>query len=98
MSRVAENKHAHFLRRNDTEADDDVFVLYRVSFMYYTFIGMAVVFIVGIIVSLLTEPPNLRDMNPALFTPIVRRYVQRKIRRCNIKEIAEIEQLNVTRD
>lgn len=86
-----------FLRRSDTEADD-VFVLYRVSFMYYTLIGMAAVFIVGIIVSLLTEPPNMRDMNPALFTPIVRRYVERKTRRCNVRETAEMERLNVTRD
>jgi hypothetical protein len=87
----------HFLRRTDAETDE-VFVLYRVSFMYYTLIGMAAVFIVGIIVSLLTEPPNLQDMNPALFTPIVRGYVERKIRRCNVKETAEMERLNVTRD
>jgi hypothetical protein len=87
----------HFLRRNDAETGD-VFILYRVSFMYYTFIGMAVVFIVGMIVSLLTEPPNLQEMNPALFTPLVRAYVERKIRKCNAEETEEIERLNVTPD
>jgi hypothetical protein len=66
--------------------------------MYYTFVGMAVVFIVGIIVSLLTEPPNLQEMNPALFTPVVRGYVERKIRRYHVKEAEEMERLNATRD
>ncbi|KDR17309.1 Sodium-coupled monocarboxylate transporter 2 [Zootermopsis nevadensis] len=82
------------LQQNDT-ATDDVFILYRVSFMYYTFIGMAVVFIVGVIVSLLTEPPNLQEMNPALFTPIVRNYVERKIRGYVVKESSEMERLNI---
>jgi hypothetical protein len=63
--------------------------------MYYTFVGMAVVFIVGIVVSLLTEPPNLQEMNPALFTPIVRNYVERKIRGYVAKEPAEMERLDV---
>lgn len=63
--------------------------------MYYTFIGMAVVFIVGVIVSLLTEPPNLQEMNPALFTPIVRKYVERKIRGYVVKESSEMERLNI---
>jgi hypothetical protein len=63
--------------------------------MYYTLVGVAVVFIVGIVVSLLTEPPNLQDMNPALFTPIVRKYVERKMRETVVQEPAEIERLNV---
>jgi hypothetical protein len=66
--------------------------------MYYTFIGMAVVFVVGVIVSLLTEPPNLQEMNPALFTPLVRAYVERKIRKRNTTETEELERLNVTPD
>jgi hypothetical protein len=61
--------------------------------MYYTFIGMATMFIVAIIVS-----PNLQDMNSALFTPVMRGHVERKIRRCNVKETGEMELLNVTRD
>jgi hypothetical protein len=87
----------NFVHRNDVEADD-VFILYRVSFMYYTFVGMAVVFIVGIVVSLLTEPPNLQEMNPALFTPVVRAYVERKLRKCNVRYTAETQRLNVTPD
>jgi hypothetical protein len=77
-------------------ATEEVFILYRVSFMYYTLVGMAVVFIVGIIVSLLTDPPDLQQMNPALFTPIVRKYVERKIRSKDIKEPAEVERFDVT--
>ncbi|XP_069699583.1 sodium-coupled monocarboxylate transporter 1-like [Periplaneta americana] len=58
-------------------ADEGVFVLFRVSFVYYTFMGILVVVGVGTIVSLLTEAPGLDKMNPAFFSPIVRRYVKK---------------------
>jgi hypothetical protein len=45
--------------------------------MYYTIIGFAIMFIVGMIVSHLTESPNIEDLNPTLFTPVVRKYVLR---------------------
>jgi hypothetical protein len=46
--------------------------------MYYTLMGFAIMFIVGMIVSLLTESPNIEELNPTLFTPVVRKYVLRK--------------------
>lgn len=65
------------LSRSDA-SDEEVFVLYRVSFMYYTMMGMIIVFVVGIIVSLLTESPDRENMDPVLFTPLLRKYVMKK--------------------
>lgn len=65
------------LCRNNN-SDEEVFVLYRVSFLYYTMMGMIIVFVVGTVVSLLTEAPDREQMDPVLFTPLVRKYVTKK--------------------
>ena len=43
--------------------------------------------IVGMAVSLLTEAPNVEDMNPTLFSPVVRKYVMRKTQKYEMKVI-----------
>ncbi|XP_069699580.1 sodium-coupled monocarboxylate transporter 1-like [Periplaneta americana] len=58
--------------------EDDVFILYRISFLYYTLTGTIIMIIVGLLVSWMTEAPDLEKMNPALFTPIVRKYVEKR--------------------
>ncbi|PNF32535.1 Sodium-coupled monocarboxylate transporter 2 [Cryptotermes secundus] len=84
------------LQTNDA-SDDDVFVLYRVSFMYYTLMGIIVVFVVGSVVSLLTEPPDRRNTDPALFAPFMRKYVKEmNTKRYGTTEPAEEELMNKT--
>jgi hypothetical protein len=58
--------------------------------MYYTMMGMIIVFVVGVIVSLLTEPPDRESLDPVLFTPFLRKYVMDK----NTEEPAEQELMN----
>ncbi|XP_069698871.1 sodium-coupled monocarboxylate transporter 1-like [Periplaneta americana] len=58
--------------------DQEAFVLFYVSFMYYPVLGIAIVLVVATVVSLVTEPPNLHEMEPELFTPFVRRFLPRK--------------------
>lgn len=70
-------------------SEEEVFVLYRVSFLYYTMMGTIIVFVVGIIVSLLTESPDREKMDPVLFTPPLRKYITKKNR-----EPAEQELIN----
>jgi hypothetical protein len=55
--------------------------------MYYPLIGSVIAIIVGMAVSLCTEQPNVEDMNPTLFTPLVRKYVLRKTRKYEMKVI-----------
>ncbi|KDR17310.1 hypothetical protein L798_08509 [Zootermopsis nevadensis] len=52
---------------------EEAFVLFRISFMYYTLMGFMIMFLVGMIVSIFTESPNIEEMNPNLFTPIIRK-------------------------
>jgi hypothetical protein len=55
--------------------------------MYYLLIGSFIVIIVGMAVSLITEAPNVEDMNPTLFSPVIRKYVLRKTRKYEMKVI-----------
>lgn len=66
---------------------EEPFVLFRITFMYYTIIGFFIVIIVGMAVSLFTEAPNVEDMNPTLFSPVIRKYVLRKTRKYEMKVI-----------
>lgn len=50
---------------------DTTFWLFRISFMYYTFIGVMVVFLVGYPVSILTGGNVVQDER--LMTPFLRR-------------------------
>jgi hypothetical protein len=65
--------------------------------MYYTLIGIIIVFVVGIVVSLLTEPPDRRNTDPALFMPFIRKYVKdMNIKKYGTTEPAEEELINKT--
>jgi hypothetical protein len=66
---------------------EEPFILYRISFLYYTIIGFFITIIVGMALSLCTEAPNVEDMNPTVFTPVVRKYVLRKTRKYEMKVI-----------
>ncbi|KAJ4433272.1 hypothetical protein ANN_15531 [Periplaneta americana] len=59
-------------------SDDEVFVLYHLSFMYFCPVGILIVFVVGAIVSHLTEEPEAEKVKPVFFTPIVRKYYMKK--------------------
>ncbi|XP_069699573.1 sodium-coupled monocarboxylate transporter 2-like [Periplaneta americana] len=59
-----------------TEApEDDVFILYQLSIMYYAMTGTVIAFVVGIIVSHFTEEPSPEQVKPVFFTPLVRKYI-----------------------
>ncbi len=53
----------------------DVFPLYRLSFHWITPIGILTVFIVGSIVSYLTGPQNLDNVDPELISPVIHRFL-----------------------
>jgi hypothetical protein len=55
--------------------------------MYYLIVGFFVAIVVGMAVSLFTEAPNVEDLNPTLFTPLIRKYVLRKTKNYEMKVI-----------
>lgn len=76
-------------------SEDSVPILYRISFLYYTMLGIIIVFVVGITVSLLTEPPDRKNLDPVLFSPFIRQYVIKKnSKKYGNKEPAEQELMN----
>jgi hypothetical protein len=66
---------------------EEPFILFRITFLYYTIIGFFIAIIVGMAVSLFTEAPNVEDMNPTLFSPVLRKYVLKKTRKYEMKII-----------
>lgn len=54
------------------DADDTLFWMFRISFMWYTAIGFFLVFIVGYPISLLTQNKESELTDEALLTPIMR--------------------------
>ncbi|KAJ9575571.1 hypothetical protein L9F63_007579 [Diploptera punctata] len=76
---------------------EDIFVLFRITFLYYTVMGMFIVFVVGTVVSLITEPSDVETMNPVLFTPLVRKYVLKKISKQN-SEMQEFDGITAKSD
>ncbi|RUS71148.1 hypothetical protein EGW08_021087 [Elysia chlorotica] len=53
------------------EDDNPLFDLYRMSYMYYTALGMVIVQGVGLFVSLITGPTDPRSLDPRLICPVV---------------------------
>ncbi|KAL2723926.1 sodium-coupled monocarboxylate transporter 1-like [Vespula squamosa] len=60
------------------DVDNEPFIIYTISFMYYTLIGCLVVMVIGTIVSFLCGAPDLIDVNRNHFPPIIRRFLPRK--------------------
>lgn len=58
-------------------SNDNVFFLYRISFMWYSAIGYLVTVILGLIVSLLTGAENPENLNEDLLSPPIREILQK---------------------
>lgn len=52
------------------------FILYRLSYMYYTVLGTIVAIVVGIIVSWLTGCNKNRIIHADLFSPVIQRFLK----------------------
>ncbi|XP_053690514.1 sodium-coupled monocarboxylate transporter 1-like isoform X2 [Sabethes cyaneus] len=55
--------------------ESGVFPLFRMSYHWITPIGVLTVLIVGTVVSFLTEPRNLKDIDPELISPVIHRFL-----------------------
>ncbi|XP_018331292.1 sodium-coupled monocarboxylate transporter 1-like isoform X2 [Agrilus planipennis] len=54
---------------------DETFMLYRVSYLWYTLVGALVSMSVALITSFITRPLDPRDIDPKLLAPFVRRFI-----------------------
>uniref|UniRef100_A0A182TAB5 Sodium-coupled monocarboxylate transporter 1 n=1 Tax=Anopheles maculatus TaxID=74869 RepID=A0A182TAB5_9DIPT len=58
--------------------ESDVFPLYRLSYHWITPIGVTTVLIVGTIVSFITGPRDLRQIDPELISPVIHKFLPRE--------------------
>ncbi|XP_069698875.1 sodium-coupled monocarboxylate transporter 1-like [Periplaneta americana] len=72
--------------------DDSVFPLYKISFAYYTMLGMLIMLVVGTTVSLLTEAPNKEQTNLIYFAPFVRKILNKQRANQTSKEVQRLVQ------
>lgn len=69
-------------------SNDNVFFLYRISFMWYSAIGYLVTVILGLLVSLLTGAQNPHNLNEDLLSPPIREILHKLPR--SVKEALNI--------
>lgn len=80
----------------DPHEEDDVFFLYKLSFMYFTTIGTFVTLLVATVVSLMTSPPEKKQQSPNFFFPFVRRRLEARRRDSHTMEPVDRGLLNTT--
>lgn len=75
--------------------EEEIFWAFRISFMYFSFIGIIVVILVGYPVSLITATENDAVLDERLLTPIMRSKEYKERERLNKRfetEYSQIEQ------
>lgn len=70
-----------FLIRNEA---DSVFVLWKISYLWYTMIGMLIVLILGTIVSFLSGPQNPQKLDPKLLCKFSNCFRSSKVNTCSV--------------
>lgn len=80
------NKSLTFVEHDES----DVFPLHRLSFLWINPIGVASVCIVGVIVTHLTGPRDLRDIDPDLISPVIHRFLPEECFRRDEKKDEQI--------
>jgi hypothetical protein len=58
--------------------------------MWYTCVGAFITISVAVVVSLLTGPNKLEDLNPKLFAPFVQRLFFTKVKKSKVMPITEL--------
>ena len=56
----------------------EVFPLYRMSYLWYTLLGSIVSMVVALIASFFTNPTDPASLDPALLSPVIRRFLPKK--------------------
>jgi hypothetical protein len=64
--------------------------------MYYTMLGSFILTVVGIVVSLVTKPTDLQDLNPYFLVPFLQKYVTTLKEEARKKDPSEAKFLNMS--
>lgn len=69
--------------------------MFRISYLYLTVIGFITMAVVSLVVTLITGPNDISQMNPDLFSPVVQFLFPKKERNLPEDVTAEIKLLHV---
>lgn len=75
----------------ETESQNDSFAFYKISFLWYSVIGVITTWIPAIIISHLTGGQNFNGFNVQLLSPIVRHLVPIKYRHIELKTVKNVK-------
>lgn len=67
--RERKSNEQSFFSRNEP------FILYKISYLYYPFIGTLVCVVIGMVVSYFTEMNEPHRMDPDLLSPVIHKYI-----------------------
>jgi hypothetical protein len=70
--------------------------IYRISYMWYTLIGVATAITVGMVVSFLTNPNRAEDVDSDLLTPVIHRFLPSKAKHIELHTQKQVSYVNFT--
>jgi hypothetical protein len=77
----------------DASDRNEPMYIYRISYTFYTMIGVATAIIVGLVVSFLTKPNNLEDVDSDLITPVIHRFLPSRVKHIELEANKQVSHM-----
>ncbi|XP_012252781.2 sodium-coupled monocarboxylate transporter 1-like [Athalia rosae] len=77
----------------DDAAGEAPFFLYRMSYLWYTWVGFLVAILVGLFVSWITGPNKYRVEDKKLYTPVIHKLLSRTSAATNNTELVKVDRI-----
>ncbi|XP_060517848.1 sodium-coupled monocarboxylate transporter 1-like [Cylas formicarius] len=61
---------------SDIVHTDEKFMIYRLSYLWYTLVGTFLAIFIGLVASFMNKPEDPRDVDPKLLAPFVRKWIK----------------------
>jgi hypothetical protein len=81
---------------NDLPDREEPLYIYRISYMWYTLIGVITAITVGMVVSFLTNPNSAEDVNSDLLTQVIHRFLPSKAKHIELHPHKKVSHVNFT--
>jgi len=81
---------------NDLADREEPLYIYRISYMWYALIGVVTAITVGMVVSFLTKPNSVEDVDSDLLTPVIHRFLPSKAKHIELHTHKQVSHVNFT--